>query len=569
MTDQDSTVTTQEPDSKHEEFKDEDELSLSEAMAKVISTGKRVLECMVCNKLLKKPLYCTKCKLVIYCGKDCQTKDYETHKRMCRPCSFGIYDDQKYNLIGVHSDKNETFFVATTDIQPYVTLLSDKPVFFFTNDDWRKLGEEARKRFMGNYEKLFHYISEDDEKYTLSHECCLIQEISKMAAWISVEGGLRLKWKGVKDPLSDSFADIYLSQTELDLLHFNYELLTPLDYYIIAKNLAPSLTTVYSRTCFNELGKGLFENAWRLSYSCSPNSVVYISEGELKVLSVRAIKKGDKITIGYHPSVVLKPLSARRNLLFGRFGIKSCHCSRCIAEAAGEIKTKQGDSELWEIVNKSLNVFKNTGSQTPKSDGEADKPNGEGDFDVSNLKCSDPRIVENALKVLLSDAKTVAENRLTLLAVDFNYSTYMMDLLQEIDAGRAPTEHASKYISSIKNMLTQILSLRPNNVDPIEQKLFASLYLDRQLHDFIFLVKVDAMNVLNAILGRHDKSKLEFIPRGHYDSLPTAQKFAEITVKLFSKPYIYTEFFMAGLEKDEVDRSVSYYLKGGKIDEDW
>jgi len=41
--------------------------------------------CSACDKLLKKPLSCGRCKIVRYCARSCQVKAWKTHKMSCKP----------------------------------------------------------------------------------------------------------------------------------------------------------------------------------------------------------------------------------------------------------------------------------------------------------------------------------------------------------------------------------------------------------------------------------------------------------------------------------------------------
>merc|ERR1719317_16606 len=41
--------------------------------------------CSFCDKLLTKPLSCGQCKTARYCSRNCQRKDWKTHKKTCRP----------------------------------------------------------------------------------------------------------------------------------------------------------------------------------------------------------------------------------------------------------------------------------------------------------------------------------------------------------------------------------------------------------------------------------------------------------------------------------------------------
>ena len=41
-------------------------------------------ECASCGKHLMKPKRCGKCKITIYCNKECQLEHYSTHKKTCK-----------------------------------------------------------------------------------------------------------------------------------------------------------------------------------------------------------------------------------------------------------------------------------------------------------------------------------------------------------------------------------------------------------------------------------------------------------------------------------------------------
>jgi len=41
--------------------------------------------CATCGSQLESPLRCSRCKTSIYCNRECQTKHWSEHKRLCRP----------------------------------------------------------------------------------------------------------------------------------------------------------------------------------------------------------------------------------------------------------------------------------------------------------------------------------------------------------------------------------------------------------------------------------------------------------------------------------------------------
>jgi hypothetical protein len=43
-------------------------------------------KCDKCNEVKEKVFVCSKCKLVKYCGRDCQKEHWKTHKSDCQPC---------------------------------------------------------------------------------------------------------------------------------------------------------------------------------------------------------------------------------------------------------------------------------------------------------------------------------------------------------------------------------------------------------------------------------------------------------------------------------------------------
>ena len=44
--------------------------------------------CEVCAKGFKDSdlRRCTRCRVTVYCGSECQRKDWKVHKQMCQPC---------------------------------------------------------------------------------------------------------------------------------------------------------------------------------------------------------------------------------------------------------------------------------------------------------------------------------------------------------------------------------------------------------------------------------------------------------------------------------------------------
>lgn len=524
------------------------------------------IRCMVCQSEPKKILVCADCGKVAYCGKKCQKEDYPTHKYFCRPKDFGLYDSQKYPLISIHASEEETFFIAKERIKPLTELLSDDPIFFIVNDNIHQLPDDIKKNFMGEFEDRFFW-SGDKTVFNPqdSHEYSVLKLAIQKAGWVSLEPGLRLKWiRGELNKRRKHFPKNEVVQWELDKLHKEFPYLTPHTFYVVNGLLSPSFVHVYSRTCFNILGKGFFKNAWRLSTSCSPNSVAVISEGRLKVISAKEIMPGDKITVGFNPFLLLNGLAKRREMLYTAFGISECYCDRCISEGSDGDQASAVPTELMEAYSGFVGVMKNTELVEQKEEPEGEN---EGPLKVqSHCRVANPDRVLNAYKKFVKHSDLICKTPWLFHFLDMTMSSYIMDCLLELDAGRLSEEDKA----SLEKFNTIIpLALVKIDDDSKDKSAFMTggLTLDKIIHEMLYMIKTDCLNVF--FMQEAKKGPQEYsmyfnqITPGHKDIAARITKLWEITLRFFPAPFIYFELALLGIGTSDANRFMEYYTSPG------
>ena len=94
-------------------------------------------DCAVCDKLAKS--FCSICKHVFYCSRDCQRKHWNTHKEDCKSLAKLPYrvrielkqQKQKKSTFPFQIERNEKlgrFLVATTDLKPGQLIFNELPM---------------------------------------------------------------------------------------------------------------------------------------------------------------------------------------------------------------------------------------------------------------------------------------------------------------------------------------------------------------------------------------------------------------------------------------------------------
>lgn len=520
------------------------------------------LNCFVCKKLLEKPAYCSKCGKVVYCGKECQSKDWQFHMPMCKPFEFGRIEDDEFPYLNIDGDKREEFFVAKKKIPPYTKILSDKPVFFITYNDLSTLSPNVQNCFMGEYSNKFQYISGDNMKFKNLPALSMLEFASRKVAWLIYEHGLRLKWEGGTNELIPNFRKTVIPQEGYNKLA-NNGLLSQRELFMINRILPCSLTTVYSRSCSNALGEGLFMNSWRLTYSCAPNCIAYMSKGELKVVSVMDIEAGEQITIAYHPSIICKSYYNRRSFLHAKYGIAECACRRCIGEGADDLSTGKTDEKLEVIVQECLETINKVNDKHRSEISKGLTKDYEG-HDVQRLI--------DALDKIIVYKDEIREYETLVQSLNLHFSAFIIDYHLEVDAARVPYSQLVKYIPALKQKLLLLIGDRME-VSQVYKRVFASYYLDKVTQDFMYSMKNDFFSIYTIIKERERKGEAKKVPdqdfeilgeadkrlEGHYEVLPDMKKMAQIISGIFEKSSLYFELILLGIDLHETDMCMEYY----------
>merc|ERR1711953_774810 len=76
-------------------------------------------DCAVCDKLAKS--FCSICKHVFYCSRDCQRKHWNTHKEDCKSLAKLPYRIERNEKLG-------RFLVSTTDLKPGQLIFNELPM---------------------------------------------------------------------------------------------------------------------------------------------------------------------------------------------------------------------------------------------------------------------------------------------------------------------------------------------------------------------------------------------------------------------------------------------------------
>ena len=103
--------------------------------------------CQRCMKYLENPKHCAKCQSVNYCGRDCQKKDWSTHKKDCAILAAARSKDQDVveDLLTFRDYKGNNKVLSTFINKPFTKLESetwlhgrpDKDVYKLLIDAWR------------------------------------------------------------------------------------------------------------------------------------------------------------------------------------------------------------------------------------------------------------------------------------------------------------------------------------------------------------------------------------------------------------------------------------------------
>ena len=91
-----------------------------------------VYACNFCSQVLDKPLWCARCKMVNYCGRECQKKDWEQHNPNCKK-SPELARARKYSKRLLQKLQFSQGFAAAT--KEYIDDPKGFVILFFTSPD--------------------------------------------------------------------------------------------------------------------------------------------------------------------------------------------------------------------------------------------------------------------------------------------------------------------------------------------------------------------------------------------------------------------------------------------------
>lgn len=581
--------------------------------AKTISKGlpqpegaPKTFQCEECGKVLKQLTVCNDCLKVPFCSNECVNKCV-SHKRYCKPKTFGFLDPIQKQTVDDYIDATEWFLVAKKDIKFGDQVLVDEPLMAFTMlDDPKNIVNQELKESMFGPEEIAsrYYCIDDPELFGPLYRDTPNVDISeqdigvKMAyalcrehTWLTLEQCMRLTW--IEESLNEQQSchrRFKVVQQQLKRICATAKGICPYDVYKLVFHMGPCLTQIHSRATSDIVLEGLFMNAWKLTKSCNPNCIAFLFEGRLIVNAIRDIKEGESISIGFSGLNQSRGYRDRTNVLKLMYGIKDCICDRCVSEAI----------QLKESANN---------NNEPEEEGKKETW-------ISDVNFKDERsmdVVSSFIKTLHKIVSTSGDNLITYLDADLDttlkavtlmnnddftqvYRIIMFFLTSYISTGvvRAEPWVKEKMIESqdfdlvtdvINDRMTELETYRQQliqklrfkfgvefygDITPeIDPKTTPSVYIESLLNSLLHIVKLNQedMDVLYQLYKAQNDEERENIKKqmggvsdNHATQVEEIRAALRVIKKIINHPVLYYDMAMMNIDPSTWSRNYSFYM---------
>lgn len=378
---------------------------------------------------------CSRCGKGSYCSKACISKDMPLHRKICTSPAFGKIPVEFQELIEEKKDEFGTWLEAKKDIGKGRTLLIDTPVFLVIGLAEGQIGEDGNYLLTGQHEQAQMDAAgiafSNDPKFEGLNDFFLklLVQAAAYAPWLAGQTQLRLLWdprngnpeiphcKKIKI-VSDEVLHSLLGRKDAKGMKGMYAE----DLYKMAYFLGSSFTSVYSMTKSCNIASGLFNNAWRVHESCAPNTTSIYSAGKLYLIASKDIKVGEKITVGYHPNILLYKFENRSKLIGLTYGVEKCVCDRCTSERQEEKKDVPVEAE-----EKPVQEEPKPKERTPEQVKQDKFYDYIDDLTQASLKTDDKGVAD--LEFFLKCAEKWVDYKEQILGDTENYLLYMSKIL--------------------------------------------------------------------------------------------------------------------------------------------
>jgi hypothetical protein len=292
---------------------------------------------------------CDSCTGVLYCSEKCRQEAYNSyHKYLCG-VGNGLYPAEscilKLFCIGLNSFENPTKFAEFLR----ETQNSDATGW---DVDFRGMDQKEVNK------NLFLVMNSFKDAYTSRSPSDLIM-LYKRFAWLTATV---LNISKLKDVLVTEDHKAMLRNFIFRQSKFANQ------YYFILDNLVRQ-RPYYKKVCMGVLSITNFFN-----HSCAPNVRLFYDDSMAKFITLRPIKKGEQLFIGYNVEFWRQPVEVRRDTLIKKDGF-ICKCEAC--EQPHNYPLENG------LINKDPRAYCHSMDSNPRLRNEFLKMSAESDVDAA------------------------------------------------------------------------------------------------------------------------------------------------------------------------------------------
>ena len=279
--------------------------------------------CNFCKKNFTEQLKSCVCKNVFYCSKDCQTKDWKSHKPSCPP--FTIRDSPGKGR-GLFATRKINEGQIISDEFPLVKLMVDVSLDEFKADIYPNIDQETKA-------KILQLNDPADDIKTLHNE--------------TVEALVRKNTMGMA----------YWLEAPSDEVQKIYRIIAGNDIQICGEENLYRNTTEH----------GLYQTYSQVNHACVPNTVSSWVMGDFlrhQIRAIMTIEKGQEILTSYlSGGLSYGPREARRQYLLEVRGFW-CECSECSLEGEDLQQKERMREEAREMEEKLKECLQRMTGQT-------------------------------------------------------------------------------------------------------------------------------------------------------------------------------------------------------------